>query len=161
MIKLFLIGGGVFLLLVLVGWVLLIRSRKDLPSAFGTTADLERYLDLLAKATAPEAFLIVGFPESDDFVQFKHYEGIFEIDFPIFTERQRSLEDRIRQVRKHLGLTIRVTEEGKDGHFIDFDYAGQATEMAEIVGQLLIDVFEAPQGADLIFSWSVIEPMAS
>ncbi len=123
--------------------------------------DLERYLAALQDADSEDAFLIAHVQGSEDFIQFKSYSDVYEIDFPIFTERQHSLEPRIISAGAALRLEPRVTDAGGGDRFIDFDANGTPGEVAGVVRALFTAVFDLSVDALLEFECAEFEAPAS
>ena len=138
-----LIALGVLLL----AWVIWPRRTHRIR---GTTAELEpRIARLMQSAT--QTFLIVQVARTKDFLQLTATSDSAQIDFPLITERQRALEPRIREAAAELRLDFHETQ-GSDGScFLDCDFRGTPSDIAQACRQLLTRVFGISENAKLVF----------
>lgn len=155
MLKVVALVGAVIVLVAVVFFFL--TRPTPLAKATGGFHDLERYLRGLKLADNPDAFLVVTATDSEDFIQFKHAEESFEIDFPLVTDHQRAREDRIRSAAAHLGLRL-VEREPEPGYrFLDLYTDSDSTDAASIVESLFERVFSVPPSHNLDFEWTGFE----
>ena len=115
------------------------------------TNELEQHIDLLMHALNDRAFLIISVSGTDDFLQLTGDTQGVQIDFPLITDRQLTLESKIRLAAEAEGLEV-VENKGSGGErFLDIDIEGDAVEVARVCRVLLRNVFGAEDGARLEF----------
>ncbi len=147
-----LLAGVVIVLLVVV-----LRSSRPtdtLPSAFGRLSELAGFVARLREARNPQAFLIVELAGTEDFLQMKHYDDTFELDFPVLTERQRSLAAEVQRVYRSLGHTVVEDKSRPLGDvFLDV-YLKTDADLVEAVNKVFEQAFGAEPRQGVIFEWS-------
>lgn len=87
----------------------------------GRLSDVPSYLAALQQASEPDAYLIIEVDGTDDFLQFTASSALVELDLPLVTERQQSLEDRFRAAAADLGLAVRDSQGPGGSRFLDVD----------------------------------------
>jgi hypothetical protein len=113
--------------------------------------ELQDHIDRLMRAPSDGAFLIISVSGTDDFLQLTGDTDGVQIDFPLITSRQLSLEAKIRLAAEAEGLAV-VENKGSSGErFLDIDIEGHAVEMARVCRVLLRNVFGARDDARLEF----------
>jgi hypothetical protein len=131
--------------LVLVAFFIFIFLRRpdDTMTSIGSIDDLKSIIEKIMKSTKEDAFLIAKVHETSDFIQFTgDAEGV-QLDFPLITDRQRSMEAAFRSVAKKLNLQI-VENRGSGGDtFLDIDIKGNAAEVAVIAKIFMEKLFGA------------------
>ena len=147
----------VFATLLILAVVFIVRSlffSTSANAATGNFSDIGPYFNALSDAKNNNAFLVVTIKGTEDFFQFKHYEdGTFEIDFPLITERQQSLEDRVKTAHSDLGLSYELTESSDGSRFIDVYTKMTSEEISGAVKDLFRKVFLSTQATELTFHW--------
>jgi hypothetical protein len=113
--------------------------------------EIEHYIDRLMSANDDGAFLIISVAGAVDFLQLTGDARGAQIDFPLITDRQRSLEQRIRLAAERVGLPVVENRGGGSDRFLDINVEGTAAEVARVCRALLYDVFGASEGAELEF----------
>jgi hypothetical protein len=139
--------GLIVLGVLLLAWVIWPRRTHRIQ---GTTAELEpRIARLMQSAT--QTFLIIQVARTKDFLQLTARSDSAQIDFPLITERQRALEPRIREAAEELRLDFHE-KRGSDGScFLDCDFRGTPSEIAQACRELLTRVFGISENATLLF----------
>ena len=113
--------------------------------------EIEQYVDRLMCATDDGAFLVISVPGADDFLQLTGDARGAQIDFPLITDRQRSLERKIWLAAERGGLRIVESKSGGGDRFLDINVEGTAADVARVCRALLYEVFGASEGAELEF----------
>jgi hypothetical protein len=117
----------------------------------GFVFDIPGYIDRLMRSTDENPFLIITVMGSEDFLQLSGSGGTVQLDFPMVTQRQQSLETTIRTVAASSNLTI-IENYGTDGTlFLDIDLSGAAPAMAAICSKMLREVFSVSGTTELLF----------
>ena len=101
--------------------------------------------------SASQTFLIVHAADTKDFLQLTASPDGAQIDFPLITERQRSLEPKILQVAAELRLDFHETRGSNGGRFLDCDFVGSSREVADTCRKLLIHVYGISDTTPLTF----------
>jgi hypothetical protein len=113
--------------------------------------ELREYVGRLMRAPEAGAFLIVTVAGSEDFLQMVVGEEDVQLDFPLITARQKSLEASMRATAEREGLSVEVNE-GTDGSlFLDMYVEKDAERVTRVCRALLRDVLGAGEDARLEF----------
>ncbi|MCI5141624.1 MAG: hypothetical protein D3909_07825 [Candidatus Electrothrix sp. ATG1] len=141
-------------IVLVVRFKLLSSSSDTLDSEIGTKSDIPRYIASLLKHGTEDDFLIIEIENSEDFFQFKNYQNELEIDFPLVTDRQKTLESKVRQAFRDLNLEIIENKGSGDIIFLD-SYIKQADSGAStIVQEIFKSVFGLNENTKLVFRWT-------
>jgi hypothetical protein len=119
-----------------------------------TVASLEPRIALIMRST-DQRFLIIKVAGSEDFLQLTAAAHRAQIDFPLITDRQRALEERIREAAGELHLPFRETRGSDGSRFLDCDFTGTSHEVADACYRLLRRLFEVSDNTQLIFETDV------
>lgn len=119
----------------------------------GQLIDLPKYFNLYQSAASPYEMLIISAKGSEEFVQFSREGSNVEIDFPLVTENQKSLESKFRKTCERQGLEIREVFGSDDTLFLDADLPPSTEERAKIIKNILIDVFDITESEKLQFTY--------
>lgn len=115
------------------------------------TTELHNHVDRLMRAPGDGAFLIISVSGTDDFLQLTGDPQGVQIDFPLITKRQLSLESKIRLTAEAEGLVV-VENKGSDGsRFLDIDIEADVAGVTRVCRMLLREVFGAGEAARLKF----------
>ena len=87
----------------------------------GQLADVPSHLAALHQASEPDAYLIIEVQGTEDFLQFTASPTVVELDLPLVTERQQSLEEPFRAAAADLGLAVRDSRGSEGSRFLDID----------------------------------------
>jgi len=119
---------------------------------------LQPYLEQLIHTSPNDhAFLIVTVSGTEDFLQMTGDSGGVQLDFPLVTGRQQSMESTIRMVADRNGLVL-VENRGSDGsRFLDIDLSADAVEAARVCEILLREVFAVDNTTGLEFAGDGID----
>ncbi len=98
-----------------------------------------------------QTFLIIGLSGTEDFLQLTATPQSAQIDFPLITARQRSLEPKIQQIAAELKLDFYETRGSDGSRFLDCDLKGTAREIADACRELLTRVFGISEDRRLTF----------
>lgn len=116
------------------------------------TTELQDHVDRLMRAPSDHAFLIISVSGTDDFLQLTGNMKGVQIDFPLITARQLSLESKIRLTAEAEGLVV-VENKGSDGsRFLDIDIEEDVAGVTLVCRVLLREVFGAGEAARLEFN---------
>jgi hypothetical protein len=116
----------------------------------GRIFDIRAYLDRLMRSQA-HAFLIINIAHSEEFLQLTGHAGGVQIDFPMVTPRQRSLEGKIRAVASREGLEL-VENYGSEGTlFLDINLNAELAEVTATCSKVLRQVFNVSGDVELFF----------
>ncbi len=120
----------------------------------GKFSDFETYFCALAESQNEDAFLIATLHGTEDFFQFKHFqtEG-FEINFPLITERQQSLESRVITALQSQNLEFEITKGSDGSRFIDAYRKSDPKKISVVVSSLYENIFLTDQTRMLEFIW--------
>jgi hypothetical protein len=119
----------VFVVIVLVAFLFLYQpdNTEDL---VGTTKDLENYIGIMMLSAEKYAFVIATVKGTRDFVQFSGNTKNIRLDFPLITDRQKSMEVAFRTTAKEMDLKI-IENRGTGGEvFLDIDLKGTTAEIS-------------------------------
>jgi len=116
----------------------------------GDASKIEVFVSMLMRSS-DQKFLIVGVRGTEDFLQLTGAPDGAQIDFPLITERQRSLEPKIRQAAEELHLDFRETRGSDGSRFLDCDFTGSAREIADACRKLLVYVYGISETTPLTF----------
>ena len=142
------------LLAVIVLTVLLIALRSfrrdepgDRPNALrpDSRQHLEDLVRRLMHSTSDDAFLVVGVENSEDFLQMTGGPAGVQLDFPMITDRQKSLESRIRETAARQGLSVQENR-GTGDLFLDIDISGEPAHIAAVCRRFMSEVYGATGG---------------
>ena len=68
------------------------KHSDNTATSIGSIDDLESHIEKMMKSTMTGAFLIVKVYGTSDFIQFSGSERNVQLDFPLVTDRQKSME---------------------------------------------------------------------
>ena len=141
------VAVALMLLIVLVS----LRHKPKIAEPKGTRASSDQRPDDLVRrlmnSKKEGAFLIVGVKGSDDFLQMTGDSTGVQLDFPLITDRQQSLESKIRKAVADLNLTV-TENRGSDGsRFIDIDVVGEPAQISAVCRALMEQVFAASEAS--------------
>jgi hypothetical protein len=132
----------------------LFNPVEKLSTEIGTKDDLHKYIASLLSNGADDDFLIIKIADSQDFFQFKNYQNKLEIDFPLVTERQKSLESRVRQALIDQNLKIIENKGSGNTIFLDSYIDQSAPKASETVFKIFEAVFNINKNTKLDFQWT-------
>jgi hypothetical protein len=110
-----------------------------------SSRNLEELVRRLMNSTSDNAFLIVGMENSEDFLQMTGGPTGVQLDFPMITDRQKSLESRIRESAARQGLSVQENR-GSGDLFLDIDIKGEPGHIAAVCRRFIAEVFGAAHG---------------
>lgn len=118
----------------------------------GQIFDLARYIDRLMRSPDPYAYVIINVANTEDFMQLTGDASGVQIDFPQVTPRQRSFEEKIREVASREGLDV-IENHGSTGElFLDLNVNGEWRAVAAICSKVLRDVYNLSGETELTFN---------
>ena len=118
------------------------RPSRLLPDSSRHLEDLVRRL---MHSTSDDAFLVVGVENSEDFLQMTGGPAGVQLDFPMITDRQKSLESRIRETAARQGLSVQENR-GTGDLFLDIDISGEPAHIAAVCRRFMSEVYGATGG---------------
>ncbi|MDQ2078533.1 hypothetical protein [Marinimicrobium sp. ABcell2] len=108
----------------------------------GGFANLDQQFNCLINGQPKMSSLIVEVIDTSDFIQFSHFRGHIQVDFPLVTDRQKSLRDKYEREVGKLGYVTEVSQGSDGASFLDFDAPADPDKMTEICATLLKRTFE-------------------
>ena len=147
----------VIIAIIILGVFLLMRSKQnqEIPKIQGSLKDIEENLSKLMVSNNDHAFLIVEVFGTEDFIQFSRDHKGVQLDFPLVTDRQKKMEEKIRQSAKNQNIAI-IENKGSDGsRFLDIDIDGSPSEIAEISKGLLKNIYGVNESTTLMFQLEI------
>jgi hypothetical protein len=126
-------------------------SSDSAEKVLGEGADIAKYLTRLEATAGTGGFLVIGVAGTEDFLQLTASDGMFELDLPLITIRQRQVEGSFRQLASELQLSVRESS-GTDGtEFLDIDLEGPAADAAPTVEAFLNRLYGVETATPLSF----------
>ncbi|MCG8334010.1 MAG: hypothetical protein MJE63_05805, partial [Proteobacteria bacterium] len=119
-----------------------------------TKNDIPRYIASLLKNGTEDDFLIIEIGNPEDFFQFKNYQNELEIDFPLVTDKQKSLESRVRQALKDQNLVVVENKGSGDTIFLDSYIKQTNSDTSKVVQEVFKSVFGLNENTKLVFRWT-------
>lgn len=86
----------------------------NIPNITGRLREIEYYIHNLMSGDNDTAFLVIEISGTEDFIQFLKDEKGVQLDFPLVTDRQKQLEERVRQEALEQNLEL-LENNGTDG----------------------------------------------
>jgi hypothetical protein len=119
---------------------------------------IKSYVEQLIRTSPGDgAFLIITVNGTEDFLQMTGDTRGVQLNFPLITARQMSMESNIRAVAARNGFTL-TENNGSDGsRFLDIGMAANASEVAQVSEILLREVFRVGEATKLDFEGDGIE----
>ena len=117
----------------------------------GGFADILRHVTRLARSPDDAGTLVIGVVDAAPFVQFAGGAGGIEWDFPLVTDDQRERAKAFRSFLVARGLTARVTEGDNGERFLDVDFPGDPSRVAQIARDALTEIWGVEPSAMLTF----------
>jgi hypothetical protein len=129
----------VLIVFALITFVFLKRSG-DTIALLGTTKDLEDSIVKLMQSTKKRAFVIAKVHGTNDFVRFNSDTKSVELDFPLVSDMQKSMEEAFRSIAKKMNLKVVKNIRSGGQTFLDINIKGTTAEIS-VVGQTFIEKF--------------------
>lgn len=117
----------------------------------GTFADVLSHANRLVYSPEDAGTLVVSVVGGEEFVQFAGGPGGVQWDFPIVTKEQRVWEGAFRDYCKQHGLAPYERKDEGAQQYLDVDLPGDASRIAQIVHDVLINIMGVDASARLIF----------
>jgi hypothetical protein len=135
--------------------IFLLSSRpNDTATSVGSIDDIESNIEKMMRSSKQDAFLIVTVYGTSDFIQFTGDAKSVQLDFPLVTDEQKSMETAFRSVAKELNLNT-VENRAGDEIFLDIDIKGTAAEISIIAKALIIKLFMVNQNTKIEYEANV------
>lgn len=125
--------------LVFLVWAIMPRSKIVKKGGF---SNLEHQFNCLINGQPKVRNLIVEVNGTSDFIQFSHFRDHVQVDFPLVTERQKSLRDKYQGEVQKMGYSAEISKGSDGASFLDFDVPADPGNVAEICATLLKRTFE-------------------
>jgi hypothetical protein len=130
---------AVIVVVIIVAFLFLYRPDSTRVTA-GTIKDLEGNIGQMMISTEKHPFVIAIVQGTNDFVQFSGDTKSIELDFPLVTDRQKSMEEKFRSMAKSMNLEA-IERRGTGGElFLDIGLKGTAAEVS-IVARAFMEKF--------------------
>lgn len=113
------------------------------PDPYYTMRDLTPNVTGLLQSNVDDAYFVVDIVGTPDFIQLYGSRGEAFLDFPMFTPRQIELRARIEETCRELGLTHTVNRAPNGAEMLDYTLPAAASEIANILSVLLVQVYAA------------------
>jgi hypothetical protein len=119
---------------------------------------IKSYVEQLIRTSPGDgAFLVITVNGTEDFLQMTGDTSGVQLNFPLITARQMSMESNIRAVAERNGFVL-VENKGSDGsRFLDINLSANASEAARVSEILLREVFRVADATKLDFEGDGIE----
>jgi hypothetical protein len=125
-------------------FILEVEKIMNIPNITGWLREIEYYIHKLMSGDNDTAFLVIEIAGTEDFIQFLKNEKGVQLDFPLITDRQKQLEERVRQEAFEQNLEL-LENNGTDGMpFLTIfliPVNGTSLEVAQSIENLLINIF--------------------
>lgn len=145
--------------LLILGFVILLflffrsflRGSANASSVLGSFDDIKDNIEKLMQSTKDDSFLIITVHGTEDFVQFTADEKGVQLDLPLITERQKTFENRFKEICLKSNLKP-IVHTGSDGsRFLDVDIEGTPTDIAKTIQAIIEDLYSVDQCGKLEF----------
>jgi hypothetical protein len=144
----------VIILIALVTFLFLYRPDNTEVVA-GTTKDLENYIGIMMLSAEKYAFVIATVKGTRDFVQFSGNTKNIQLDFPLITDRQKSMEAAFRTTAKDMDLKI-IENRGTGGEtFLDINLKGTAAEISVVARTFMERFFGITQDTKIKYRLNI------
>lgn len=138
--KYIIIPAAVLLLMTICFYMFTKSKNSNTPAI--TSGEFAKYFDILKNSRNDDAYIVIAIENSEDFIQFTNSSEGFEIDIPLITERQKSLESKIIEVYKKNNLTYRYNySTNHKNRFIDLYVKLPSNEIGNLVTRLFNEIF--------------------
>jgi len=144
----------VFVVIILIAFLFLYQpdNTEDLA---GTTKDLENYIGIMMLSAEKYAFVIATVKGTRDFVQFSGNTKNIQLDFPLITDRQKSMEAAFRTTAKEMDLKI-IENQGTGGEtFLDIDLKGTTAEISAVARTFMERFFGITQDTKIKYRLNI------
>ena len=140
----------IFVLIVASLFIFIFLKRSDDTTTWvGNVDEIESNIEKIMRSTKKDAFLVAKVRGTSDFIQFTGDAKGVQLDFPLITDRQKSMESAFRSIAKELNLEI-VENAGSGGDtFLDIDIKGTAAEIAVIGRTFMENLFRVNQSTKI------------
>jgi hypothetical protein len=132
------------------------RSGKNT----GTLRDLESYLEALFRMDGTDSFLIVSTTNNGEFLQFQHMDGELCVDFPLVTELQVSLEEKVRRAFNKRGLEIVDLDDSEGSKAVQGWNKLSVEEAASAIIGLFSDIYRISENEVVEYEWNEMDVVA-
>lgn len=125
-------------LLVFLVWAFMPR-RKIVK--YGGFAHLPSQFDCLINGAPKVHGLVVKVVGTSDFIQFSRFRDHIQVDFPLVTDRQKSLRNKYQKEVEALGYSVDISEGDDGASFLDFDAIADPGKLSDLCATLLKNTF--------------------
>ena len=136
----------------LISWLLSgCSAPRTQQEEYGNLESISRYIERLMLDGREGGFLIISIQGTDDFIQFTGDAQGVQIDFPIVTKRQASLEQAFMDACRVIGVSVKRSS-GTDGsQFLDANINGSVHEVSGKVWTVLSTLYSVSEDTTLAF----------
>ena len=144
----------VFLVIILIAFLFLYRPDNT-EVLVGTTKDLENYIGIMMLSTEKYAFVVATVKGTRNFVQFSGKTKKIQLDFPLITDRQKSMEAAFRTTAKEMDLKI-IENRGTGGEtFLDINLKGTTAEISVVARTFMERFFGITQDTQIKYRLNI------
>jgi hypothetical protein len=144
----------VFVVILLIAFLFLYQPDNT-EGLVGTIKDLENYIGIMMLSTEKYAFVIATVKGTRDFVQFSGNTKNIQLDFPLITDRQKSMEAAFRTTAKEMDLKI-IENRGTGGDvFLDIDLKGTTAEISAVARTFMEKFFGITQDTKIKYRLNI------
>ncbi|MGA3282438.1 MAG: hypothetical protein ABSD50_15830 [Smithella sp.] len=144
----------VFVVILLIAFLFLYQPDNT-EGLVGTIKDLENYIGIMMLSTEKYAFVIATVKGTRDFVQFSGNTKNIQLDFPLITDRQKSMEAAFRTTAKEMDLKI-IENQGTGGEtFLDIDLKGTTAEISAVARTFMERFFGITQDTKIKYRLNI------
>ena len=141
---------------IIVAFLLLYRRPDTTKGIVGTIKDLEGHLgQMMMRGSEKHAFVIAIVQGTNDFVQFSGDTDSIELDFPLVTDRQKSMEEKFRSAAKSMNLEVIDNRGTGSNLFLDIDLKGTAAEVSVVVRAFIEKFLEIDQNTGMEYRLNI------
>jgi|GEM_PF-2566033 hypothetical protein len=144
----------VFVVIILITFLFLYRPDNT-EALVGTAKDLENFIGIMMLSTEKYAFVIATVKGTRDFVQFSGNTKNIRLDFPLITNRQKSMEAAFRTTAKEMDLKI-IENRGTGGEaFLDIDFKRTTAEISVVARTFMERFFGITQNTKIKYRLNI------
>jgi len=147
----------VFVVIILIASVafLFLYRPDNTEDLAGTIKDLENYIGIMMLSAEKYAFVVATVKGTRDFVQFSGNTKNIRLDYPLITDRQKSMEAAFRTTAKEMNLKV-IENRGIGGEvFLDIDLKGSTAEISAVARTFMERFFGITQDTKIKYRLNI------
>ena len=147
----------IIIALIIVGLIIFIFLKRsdDTTALSGTTKDLEDSIAKMVQSTRKHPFVIAKVHGTNDFVRFNCGMKGVELDFPLVSDRQKSMEGTFRSIAKKMNLKVVEKRKSGDRTFLDIYMKGTSAEISAAAQTFIEKLFSINQDTKIEYELNV------